>query len=289
MPPLSVLGHMLDVELVAPAEAGLPTVVFLHEGLGSRGLWRDFPARFRDRTGLGTLVYSRWGYGESDARAGAWPVSFMHDEAIAVLPALLRETGVHAPPILFGHSDGGSIALIFASHYPAEVRAVITEAAHVIVEDRTVNSITEAAQRFASGDLRPRLARYHATNTDTLFAGWSGVWLRPEFRQWDLRPLLPGVRCPVLAIQGYEDEYGTMAQLDAIAGACRGPTTLLRLDHCAHAPHAHRPDAVLDAAAGFLRRITGPSSSAPPWAGASQSPPARSSPAPGSRSRPARD
>lgn len=252
MPTLVAGGHRLDIDIIVPAAAELPTVVFLHEGLGSRSLWRGFPRRVRDALGYGTLAYSRWGHGASDPRPGDWPISFMHDEALHVLPEVLARAGQTEPPVLFGHSDGGSIALIFAAHYPGSARAVVTEAAHVMVEDVTIASIAEARERYRSGELRARLARHHGEGTDSLFSGWSGAWLSPAFRQWDIRALLPAVRCPVLAIQGRDDRYGTPAQLDAIVAGAGGPVTPLLIDHCGHAPHAEQPDGVLAAVTTFL-------------------------------------
>ena len=251
MPTILVSGHRLEIEACAPASADRPTVVFLHEGLGSLGLWRNFPERVREATGCGTLVYSRWGYGGSEPRPGPWPVSFMHDEAIDTLPAVLAATGI-SRPVLLGHSDGGSIALIFAAQYPDAVSAVVTEAAHVFVEDVTVNSIDEARRRFDDGGLRLRLGRHHRRNTDTLFAGWAGVWRSPAFRQWDIRGLLPSVRCPVLAMQGDEDEYGTEQQLDDLAAGVAGPCERLLLAGCGHAPHAQKPRDVVNAVTRFL-------------------------------------
>jgi len=258
-------GHRLNAALTPPLRTGAPTVVFLHEGLGSLAQWRDFPARLRRATGCGTLVYDRWGYGASAARPGVWPASFMHDEAVESLPAVLTAAGLQDPPVLFGHSDGGSIALIFAARNPGAVRAVVTEAAHVMVEDVTIASIAAAAERFAQGGLRERLARHHGTNTDSLFAGWSGAWLSPDFRRWDLRPLLGGVGCPVLAIQGRDDEYGTGEQVAAIAAGCAGGADTLVIEACGHAPHAEQPRAVLAAVAAFLERAA-TSSAAPPSA-----------------------
>ncbi len=252
MPTIVAGGHHLDAEMVAPARPDLLTVVFLHEGLGSRQSWRDFPRRLHQALGVGTLAYSRWGYGTSDPRAGDWPVSFMHDEAIDVLPEVLSQAGLAGPPVLFGHSDGGSIALIFASRYPNAVHAVVTEAAHVVVEDVTCASIAAAGRRFSTGGLRPRLAKHHGDKTDSLFSGWSGVWVSPAFRQWDIRPLLPGVRCPVLAIQGRDDPYGTTAQLDAIAAGVGGPVSRLLIDDCGHVPHAEKPGDVLSAVEALL-------------------------------------
>ena len=240
--------------MIPPARPDGPTVVFLHEGLGCRQGWRSFPQQVHRALGVGTLAYSRWGYGASDPRPGAWPVAFMHDEAIEILPEVLSRVGLTRPPVLVGHSDGGSIALIFAATYPDAVQAVVTEAAHVMVEDVTVASIADAHHRFSTGDLRQRLSKHHGDNTDSLFSGWSGVWLSPAFRQWDIRALLPSIRCPVLAIQGRDDQFGTIAQLDEIAAGAGGPVETMLVDGCGHAPHAERPRDVLSAVTAFLTK-----------------------------------
>lgn len=251
---LLVNGRRLEYELNDPVVSGAPLVVFLHEGLGCLEAWRDFPARVAAATGCSTLVYSRWGYGRSEARPGAWPVSFMHEEAASSLPDLLGHLGIdHA--ILFGHSDGASIALLFASQFPDAAQAVVSVAAHVMVERETVESISAARTRYAEGPLREGLARYHGPNTDTMVEGWSGVWLDPAFRDWDIRPSLGRVRCPVLAIQGSADQYGTPAQLGAIREGVIGPTVTSLLDGCGHAPHRDAPEAVISAVSTLVARL----------------------------------
>ncbi|MEI6669277.1 MAG: alpha/beta hydrolase [Acidobacteriota bacterium] len=252
MPFLIAGGHRLDAEVVPPAHPDRPMVVFLHEGLGSRLQWKDFPARVRQALGVGTVVYSRWGYGASDPRAGDWPASFMHDEALTSLPEVLAAANVTQPPVLYGHSDGGSIALIFAAHYPDAVRAIVTEAAHVVVEDLTVARIASVRQRFAERAQFARFARHHGDHAEALWSGWSGAWLSPAFRRWDIRPVLARVACPVLAIQGCDDEFGTPNQLRAIEAGVTGHVTGLMVESCGHAPHAERPDAVVAALVSFL-------------------------------------
>lgn len=248
-------GHTLDVERVPALRPDAPTIVFLHEGLGCRELWRDFPARVRQATGCGTVVFSRWGYGRSEERPGTWPACFMHDEALETLPDVLAHVEADRP-VLYGHSDGGSIALIYAARHPNLVRGVISEAAHVFVEELTANSIAMARKRFTSGTLRAQLAKYHGANTDSLFHGWADVWLSPEFRAWDIRPLMPNVRCPLLVVQGRHDEYGTLAQVDAIAAGVAGPVDRLVIDDCGHAPHAERPLEVLRTLGAFIERLS---------------------------------
>lgn len=252
---LRIGGIGLEVARIGAAWPGAPTLVFLHEGLGSVSAWRGFPARLAAETGCGALVYSRAGYGGSDAKPGPWDVDFMHREAREVLPAVLAEAGV-GDAVLFGHSDGASIALAAAgSGVVPSVRALVLEAPHVFVEDVTAESIARLAEEVrASPELATRFARHHGANTRALLRAWTDVWLRPEFRAWTLEPLLPGVTVPVLAIQGEEDEYGTLRQLDAVRGGVRGAVETRVLPGCGHAPHRDRPDEVLAATVDFLRR-----------------------------------
>jgi pimeloyl-ACP methyl ester carboxylesterase len=226
-------------------------MVLLHEGLGSVTMWRDFPAAIAERTQCPVLAYSRFGHGTSDPPGAPHTVRFMHDEA-RLLPAILDAAGV-GRPILLGHSDGASIALIFAADHPARARALILEAPHVFVEDVSVASIKRVTAEYETTDLRDRLARYHR-DADVAFRGWSDVWLRPEFLAWNLEGLLPRVTCPVLLIQGDRDEYGTIRQIEAIAGQVSGPAARLDLADCGHSPHRDQREAVLDAVAGFIDR-----------------------------------
>jgi pimeloyl-ACP methyl ester carboxylesterase len=245
-------GVRLEYAWHGPAPADAPTIVFLHEGLGSVSTWRGFPARLAEACGCGALVYARAGYGRSDPALLPRPVAFMHDEA-EVLDAVLREAGVR-DAILFGHSDGASIALIHAARHPDScVRALVAEAPHVFVEECTVASIARLPERYRTTEMRARLGRHHA-DVDATFGGWTEVWLRPEFRAWSIADLLPAIRVPVLVIQGDADEYGTMAQVDAIRAASSGPVEVVALPRSGHAPHAEQPDAVLSAAARFIRR-----------------------------------
>jgi pimeloyl-ACP methyl ester carboxylesterase len=222
-----------------------PLLVFLHEGLGSRAMWRDFPQRLCAAVGARGLVYSRPGYGRSTPRAPAerWPVTFMHREAHAVLPALLAALEVDRPPWLFGHSDGGSIALLHAARFPDRVAGVVVLAPHLFVEDLSVAGIEDARAAYAATDLKQRLARYH-DDPDSAFRGWNDIWLDPAFRTWNITGEIGAIRCPVLAIQGEDDQYGTMAQIDAIAANVAG-TVLVRLAACGHSPHRDQPDAVI--------------------------------------------
>jgi pimeloyl-ACP methyl ester carboxylesterase len=248
----TVGGVRLEIETVPAARDGASTIVFLHEGLGSPGQWRDFPRQVAQATGCAVMVYARRGHGQSDALAEARDPGFMHVEALEVLPALLQHLDIERP-ILFGHSDGGSIALIHAGHgHP--VRGLIVEAPHVFVEDRSIAGIEAARRAFVESDLRDRLARYHA-DVDSAFWGWNDIWLHPDFRAWNIEDCLSGIRCPVLAIQGEDDAYGTMAQLDAVARRVSGEVRLLKLARCGHAPHRDRREAALEAVTAFVRQM----------------------------------
>ena len=235
---------------IHPERANRPLVVFLHEGLGSVALWRDFPSHFCDALNVRGLVFSRKGYGQSTPRKPDehWSADFMHQQAIGFLPAFFESLDIDTerdPPILFGHSDGATIALIYAATYPSRVRSVMALAPHVMVEAVTVASIREARTAFEAIDspLKRKLSRYHA-DVDSAFYGWCDVWLSDSFQSFDIRALLPNIACPVLAVQGEDDAYGTMAQIDVIAA--RAPQTqLLKLGACGHSPHIDQPDALL--------------------------------------------
>ena len=252
MPFASAAGHSLAYEWVNEGAAAGPVLVFLHEGLGSIRQWRDFPQRVAQAAGLRALVYDRYGYGQSDVLEEAKrTVRFMHDEALVSLPELLKQLKIENP-VLVGHSDGASIALIHAgSNHP--VRAVVAMAPHVFIEPVCLSSISAAARAFETTDLASKLGRYHRDARKT-FYGWADVWLDPGFTSWDIRgDFLPRVGCPVLAIQGHDDEYGSMAQLDDIERAVRGPCTLLKLEACGHAPFRDQPEKTLEAIRTFLR------------------------------------
>ncbi len=226
--------------------------MFLHEGLGSVSLWKDVPARVAERTGCGIFVYSRRGYGASDALGAPREPDYMHREADVVLPALLDDARIERP-ILFGHSDGASIALLFAAAFPGRARALVLEAPHVFVEDLSVASIAAAKTAFETTDLRSKLARHHADAAGA-FRGWNDIWLDERFRAWNIEDRLALVDVPVLVVQGEDDEYGTLAQIRSIEAHVRDVTTVV-LERCAHSPHRDRPDAVLDAVAAFVARV----------------------------------
>lgn len=249
-----VQGHKLEVVRLRSAHPveRAPIMVFLHEGLGSVAMWRDFPQRVADATGCDALVYSRLGYGKSDPLPAPRAVQYMHDEALAVLPDLLEKLEIEAP-LLFGHSDGGSIALIHAGGSGRTVSGVIAMAPHVMVEDISIASIAQAKLAWRGTDLRGRLARYHA-DVDGAFRGWNDIWLHPDFRTWNIEEYLPRIECPVLAIQGEDDEYGTLEQILRIARGARD-VELLTLADCRHSPHRDQPDAVIEAVRAFTSRV----------------------------------
>jgi pimeloyl-ACP methyl ester carboxylesterase len=233
---------------------GAPTLVFLHEGLGSLSMWRDFPARLSQRTGCGTLVYSRLGHGGSDPETLPRPADFLLTHGREVLPSLLAELGV-SDVVLVGHSDGGTIALTYlAAGHPA--RGAIVAAPHVLDEPVTWRAIAEQRTRWGDGKLRVRLARHHRDPAAT-FEGWTGQWLAPEFRNWSILPLLPAIRVPLLAVQGVDDSYGSMRQIDEIANHAGGPVELQKLADCGHDPFRDAPNRMLDLCAGFVSRVCG--------------------------------
>ncbi len=238
---------------------GAPLAVFLHEGLGSLAMWRDFPARVCDAAGCRGLVWSRAGYGRSlpSARAERWSPDYMHREATDVLPALLAalDPAPTGPTVLVGHSDGGSIALLFAARFPSRVAALAVLAPHIRVEDLSIASIEAARAAWSTTDLPRRLARHH-DDAEAVFRRWNDIWLAPAFRSWSIEAELDAIGCPVLAIQGLDDEYGTLAQIRGIAARVAA-TTLLELPACGHSAHRDQPDATVAAVAGLLRDVAG--------------------------------
>lgn len=257
---VEVHGRALALEYawVGAAEADAPLVVFLHEGLGSLAAWREFPEQLCAAVGARGLVYSRPGYGRSTARPAdeRWGLDFMHVQAELVLPALLAALDVDGPYHLLGHSDGGSIALIHAARRPDRVATCVVLAPHVMVEEHGLAGIRAAREAYLSGDLRARLARYH-DDVDSAFWGWNDVWLAPDFPRWQIVDLLPAIRCPVFAIQGTDDAYGTMAQIERIIADI--PDSFgVKLPGCGHAPQRDRPDVVIAAVRSLFGAAPGP-------------------------------
>ena len=219
-------------------------------------MWRDFPEKLARATGCGALVYSRLGYGDSDPCTLPRPVRFMHDEGLRVLPALLEAAGVREC-ILVGHSDGGSISLIYGGGTPADpLRGIITEAAHVFCEEVTRESARRADTAFLNGELREKLQRHHGANTDCAFRGWCDVWLHPDFVHWNIEEYLPGIGVPTLAIQGSDDEYGTDAQIKAHAAKVDSAAVHMIPD-CGHSPHRDREEEVLSLMTRFVSQTLG--------------------------------
>ena len=245
----------LQYEWINAGGRDAPLVVFLHEGLGSIEMWREFPGELCAAGGYRGFVYSRYGYGRSTARPAGerWTPEYLERQARDVLPALLDAVGAaHARPWLFGHSDGATIALIYAALFPDVVPGAIVMAPHVFLEDVARAGIAATRARYESAGFKERLARYHA-DPDSAFWGWHDAWMDPAFTGWNIEAMLAAIRCPILAIQGVGDEYGSMGQLDAIAR--RVPTAeLLKLENCGHSPHRDLPDVVTRATVDFIAR-----------------------------------
>lgn len=245
----------IEATWVGNAQPDAPLMVFLHEGLGSVSMWRGFPQQLCTALGWRGLVYSRPGYGSSTPRPAheQWGPDFLHRQAREVLPALLAALGVDAtrqPIWLLGHSDGGSAALLFAAHHPEQVAGVVVLAPHILVEDVSVSSIELARQAYIQTDLRQKLARHH-DNPDSAFWGWNRVWLSPAFRDWNITAELATITAPVLAMQGLNDEYGSLEQIRGIARVLPA-TQLLELPGCGHSPHRDQPAAVVAAVLSFV-------------------------------------
>jgi pimeloyl-ACP methyl ester carboxylesterase len=246
-------GRSLRIEHAWVGDLGAaPLLVFLHEGLGSLSMWKDFPAQLCAAAGCRGLVYSRPGYGRSTPRAPdeRWAPDFMHHQADVVLPALLQALDVTTPPWLFGHSDGGSIALLHAAHHARRVAGAIVVAPHIFVEDVSIASIAQARLAYRETDLRQRLSRYH-DDPDSAFWGWNDIWLAPDFRAWNIECELSAIACPLLAVQGVDDEYGTLAQVRDIARHVP-QARVLEMPACGHSPHRDQPAALIAAAAAFI-------------------------------------
>jgi pimeloyl-ACP methyl ester carboxylesterase len=241
---------------LAPERRSAPLVVFLHEGLGSLSMWKAFPQQLCDAAGARGLVYSRPGYGRSTPRPAeeAWDLDFLHQQAHEVLPALLAALDIdatHDKPWLLGHSDGASITLLYAARYRHALAGAIVLAPHILVEDLAVQSIAKVKLAYESADLKQRLSKHH-DDPDSPFWGWNRIWLHPPFRQWTIEEEIRTIACPLLAVQGLDDEYGTLAQIRGIAH--RVPhTELLELADCGHSPHRDQPEMLIANATRFIR------------------------------------
>lgn len=251
---ITVQGLRLEYRDYPAQRENLPTLLLLHEGLGCVGMWRHFPEKLAAATGCRLIVWSRAGYGGSQAYPEARTARYMHREAEEALPALLAELHIEHP-VLVGHSDGGSIALLFAAAFPELPLGIAVMAPHEFVEEETLAGILAAKTAWTASDWPQKLARYHA-DAPRVFSDWNATWLSAEFRDWNIESCLPRIRCPVLAIQGEDDEYATMRQIDTIAAAVPG-TRLLKLPNCGHSPQRDQESAVLAALSEFVKRLSG--------------------------------
>ena len=247
---IDINGLQLEYRDYPAAKPGSPTLLLLHEGLGCVHMWRDFPDKLATATGCRVIVWSRAGYGGSQAYAEPRTPRYMHREAEEALPALIAALHVERP-VLIGHSDGGSIALIFAGSFPEVPLAVAVLAPHEFVEELSLAGIREARTAWETTDLPRKLTRYHHAQTERVFRDWNDIWLSPAFLDWNIEAYLPKIRCPVLAIQGEDDEYGTMRQIEVVAEAIPG-TQLLKLAKCGHTPQRDQEAAVLEALTRFV-------------------------------------
>jgi pimeloyl-ACP methyl ester carboxylesterase len=244
----------LEYRMLGPRPDAAPTIVMLHEGLGCVGLWGDFPDRLQKATGCGVFVYSRAGYGQSSPVDLPRPLTYMQDEAREVLPMLLDRIGFRRG-LLLGHSDGASIAAIYAgTHQDHRVGGLVLMAPHFFTEDMGIASIAEAKKAYEAGDLRPRLARWHK-DVDNAFYGWNGAWLDPDFRKWDITETLGYIRVPILIVQGEDDQYGTVGQIEAAQRDCYCPVEVALLPGARHSPHRDAPEATLAAISNFVADV----------------------------------
>ena len=251
---LAVGSQRLEYRMVGPRPDAAPTIVMLHEGLGSVGLWGDFPERLQQAAGCGVFVYSRAGYGQSSPVSLPRPLSYMHDEARETLPALLDAIGFQRG-LLLGHSDGASIAAIYAgTHQDHRIGGLVLIAPHFFTEDAGIASIEEARKAYETTDLRQRLARWHA-DVDNAFKGWNGAWLNPDFRKWDITEQLAYIRVPILIVQGEGDQYGTVKQIEVAKQECYCPVEVALLAGARHSPQRDKPEETVSAISGFVARV----------------------------------
>ncbi len=251
---VTVNGVSLETLRIPATEPNKPPLVLLHEGLGSVAMWRDFPSALAERTGAEVIAYSRRGYGQSSPRPESFTVDYMHREALEVLPSLLTALDI-TNPLLIGHSDGGSIALIAGGGLEMAFAGLVVMAPHVFVEDLSITSIEAAKIAFETTNLPEKLGRYHRDAAHT-FGGWNDIWLHPDFRSWNIEASLPGITCPVLAIQGADDQYGTLAQIDSVVDHTGGRSSKAILADCGHSPHRDQPEATLSAISDFLETLS---------------------------------
>ena len=254
MPELRIdKNHRLYYQLIQ-GDTTMPYLVFLHEGLGSTGMWREFPERLCKKTGCPGLVYDRLGYGKSSPSNHLRTVHYLHRYALEELPKLIKAVIPQKPFILIGHSDGGSISLIFAAERPSFLQGIITEAAHIFVDNETIAGIQSTKAAWAEGKLRG-LVKYHGEKTETLFKAWAETWLTKWFKHWNIEYLLPSIKVPLLVIQGADDQYGSTDQVKTIASKTSGYVQQEIVDKCAHVPHLEAQDLILKLMSDFIARI----------------------------------
>lgn len=250
---IDIGGRAIEYRMIPGPVSGRPPLVFLHEGLGCTALWRDFPDKVARELGASALVYSRFGYGQSAGLTAQRTSRYLHEEALDVLPELLDKLQI-SRPLLIGHSDGASISIIYAASSQRAVAGIVLMAPHIMVEQIAIEGIARTAETYEKGPLRNRLSRYH-THVDDAFRGWADTWRDPAFRDWSLEPEARALSIPTLLIQGVDDEYGTLAQIDRIAEFAQGPVVRLALDNCGHSPHRDQEAAVLAAISNFAARL----------------------------------
>jgi len=254
---LTLNSKKIEIQWHQKGQKDHPTLIFLHEGLGCTRMWKDFPLKVSQKTGCPVLVFSRFGYGNSDPCPLPWKINFMHKEALRILPEIIKKTQIKKY-ILIGHSDGGSIGIIFAGDQYAQelkgLKGLITLAAHVFCEKITVDCIRQAKIDYEHHNLKQGLAKYHGQNTDNAFWGWNDVWLNPQFMNWNIKKYLNRIQVPMLAIQGINDQYGTQKQLESIKNRVKHVETFL-LDDCRHSPHTDQPEKVLKLMTQFIHWI----------------------------------
>lgn len=254
---INIIGTTLWVETIDLNVANRPNLVFLHDGLGCTATWKDFPAYLCQILGLNGLLYDRQGHGMSAGLNKKRKKDYLHIEALEVLPQLLNSMGIHKP-ILIGHSDGGTIALLYAAHYP--VSAIITEAAHIYVEAVTIKGIQKAVKLYYTTAMKEKLIKYHGNKTDALFHAWADTWLDSCFTDWNIQNVLPKVDCSALIIQGEDDPYATRQQWQDIINQLNGPVEELWLEQCGHNPHKEKPEMVQKAIIEFINNLINPPS-----------------------------
>lgn len=249
---IDLRGGQVEYKRFGLPPADCPTIVLLHDGLGCVDLWKDFPLRLAKATGHSVFVYSRYGYGRSSACDLPRPLTYMHEEGQIVLPELLQAIGFR-DGILMGHSDGASIAAIYAGRtQDSLINGLVLMSPHFFNEDICVTAIKRAKKAYEEGGLKPGLEKYHNTNTDCAFYGWNGTWLDPGFLEWNIEEFLPGIQVPTMIIQGVDDEYGTLAQVESARDKCGGVTNIMVLQDCGHSPHRDQLELVLASVSSFL-------------------------------------